>query len=208
MDKRGPSTAYGVDIATTALISIDFQIGFGDSEWEHVPDARSALDNFKSAAASWRAAGGRVFHVYTAFDRNLSPGERVTDFFPDIAEALDAESDATKFYDGLVEPSDFTIRKTNFSATVSSDILSQLRCRGITTAVVGGLTTPICVQTSVDGLSMAGIKTILLEDACASQGMGGLSPQEAHQAAVGRMGYFCSDVMRSDQFIALAAQLH
>jgi hypothetical protein len=81
------------------------------------------------------------------------------------------------------------VAKTTFSAVAGSDLLAQLRARNFDTAMVAGLTTPICVQTTVDGLSMGGVKVVLLEDACASQAIGRFSAEEAHQAAVDRMGY-------------------
>jgi hypothetical protein len=71
------------------------------------------------------------------------------------------------------------VYKTTFSAVLSSDLVAQLRARGVDTVVTGGLTTPICVQTTVDGLSMTGLKVIVLADACASQG---------HRHAVGGGG--------------------
>jgi nicotinamidase-related amidase len=67
--------------------------------------------------------------------------------------------------------------------------------------VVGGLTTPICVQTTVDGLSMVGIKVIVLTDACASQAIGALSAEDAHAAAIERMAYLFAAVQDTGTFV-------
>jgi biuret amidohydrolase len=85
---------------------------------------------------------------------------------------------------------------------LSSDLVDQLRARDIDTVVVGGLTTPICVQTTVDGLSMVGLKVIVLADACASQAIGALSAEQAHEAAIQRMAYLFAAVEDTDAFVA------
>ena len=97
---------------------------------------------------------------------------------------------------------DLVVFKTTFSAVLSSDLVDRLRARGIDTVVTGGLTTPICVQTTVDGLSMTGLKVIVLADACASQAIGTLSAEAAHEAAIARMGYLFAAVQDTDAFVA------
>jgi hypothetical protein len=42
---------------------------------------------------------------------------------------------------------------------------------------------------------MSGIKVVLLEDACASQAIGGLSPEQTHRAAIDRMGYAFAQIV-------------
>jgi nicotinamidase-related amidase len=69
------------------------------------------------------------------------------------------------------------------------------------TVVVGGLTTPICVQTTVDALSMTGFKVIVLADACASQAIGTLSAEQAHAAAIQRMAYLFAAVEDTEEFV-------
>ena len=73
--------------------------------------------------------------------------------------------------------------------------------------VVGGLTTPICVQTTVDGLSMVGLKVIVLADACASQAIGTLSAQDAHSAALQRLAYLFAAVEDTGSFITAAGSV-
>jgi biuret amidohydrolase len=195
---------YPIDPATTALVSIDIQVGFGRDSWEPVPHADAAVGNFVRAANAWREIGGKVIHVHTAYTPERGPTGRMVDFISDISRALAKDSPATRFYEGVVKEGDLMVAKTTFSAVASSDLLSQLRAGNFDTAVVAGLTTPICVQTTVDGLSMAGIKVALLEDACASQPIGCFSAEQAHQAAVDRMGYLFAQVETTDGFIVSA----
>ncbi|MEA2179378.1 MAG: hypothetical protein QOG77_2675, partial [Solirubrobacteraceae bacterium] len=147
------------------------------------------------------AAGGRVIHVHMAFVGDDEPG-RLPDFAPGVVDALAEGAPMTAFYDGVVQEGDLVLRKTRFSAVVSSDLLAVLQERGVETVVVAGLTTPICVQTTVDGLTMHGYKVVLVEDACASQPMGPVSAQEAHRAAVERMRYLFARVITVDELVA------
>jgi len=204
MNRKNPRVEYPIDPANTALVSVDFQVGFGRDAWVAVPHADAAVLHFIQAAQVWRSIGGTVVHVHTYYTRESGPTGRMADFVPDGVVALDKDSPSARFYDGVVEDGDILVRKTSFGAVISSDLLTQLRSRNFDTAVVGGLTTPICVQTTVDGLSMSGVKVVLLEDACASQAIGQFSAEQAHRAAVERMGYLFAQIELADEFIARA----
>jgi nicotinamidase-related amidase len=184
---------YDIDTRTAALVGVDFQRGFGHG-FEPVPHADAAVAAYVALARAWRTAGGTVFLVHTTYTTERIPTGRITDFVPGIAGALSEGSDLAAFYDGMVAEGDVLVPKTSFSAGLSSDLPGELARRGFDTAVVGGLTTPICVQTTVDALSMMGVKVCLLEDACASQPIGSLTAEQAHDAAVQRMGYLFAAV--------------
>lgn len=194
------TVTYDIDPGTAALVGVDFQRGFGHG-FEPVPHADAAVANFTALARAWRAAGGTVLHVHTAYTPQRAPTGRITDFVPGIAGALSEGSPMAAFYEGMVEEGDVLVPKTTFSAVLSSDLPAQLAQRGLDTAIVGGLTTPICVQTTVDALSMTGTKVCLVADACASQPIGSLSAEEAHDAAVQRMGYLFAMVTTTTAII-------
>lgn len=201
------NVSYPVTPGTTVLLSIDCQFGFGADSWEQVPDADAAVENFRKASRAWRQCGGAVVHVQTAYTPERAPSGRITDFEPGIAAALAAGTRAAEAYPDLVLDGDLVVYKTAFSAVQSSDLVDRLRARGIDTVVVGGLTTPICVQTTVDGLSMAGLKVIVLADACAAQAIGTLSADQAHEAAIQRMAYLFAAVENTEDFVATVRAL-
>ena len=187
----GVPVSYDLSPERTALISIDFQHAFGDGGWEHVPHADAAVERFRVLAGRWRAAGGTVIHVHTTF----YPGEQV----PPGRETLIEGNAGAAFYPGLVEAGDLLIRKRGFSAVSGSDLLDVLTSRGFDTAVVGGLTTPICVETTVDGLSMAGVRVAVLSDATASQAIGEYSAELAHDFSLARIAYLVGQVITADE---------
>ena len=203
MSKQAVSNvSYPVAPGATVLLSIDCQFGFGAGSWEQVPYADAAVENFRKASRAWRECGGAVAHVQTVYTPERGPSGRITDFEPGIAGALAAGTRAAEAYPDLVLDGDRVVYKTTFSAVQSSDLVDQLRVRGIDTVMVGGLTTPICVQTTVDGLSMAGLKVIVLADACASQAIGTLPAEAAHAAAIQRMAYLFAAVEDTGTFVA------
>ena len=201
------NVSYPVTPGTTVLLSIDCQFGFGAGSWEQVPDADAAVENFRKASRAWRQCGGAVVHVQTAYTPERAPSGRITDFEPGIAAALAAGTRAAEAYPDLVLDGDLVVYKTAFSAVQSSDLVDRLRAGNIDTVVVGGLTTPICVQTTVDGLSMAGLKVIVLADACAAQAIGTLSADQAHEAAIQRMAYLFAAVENTEDFVATVRAL-
>ncbi|MGD9961005.1 cysteine hydrolase family protein [Nocardioides sp.] len=192
---------YDLDPGHTVLLGIDFQLAFGDQAWEHTPDADAAVGNFRDAATSWRRHGGRVImcrEIYYPSDYPGPDGEPITEIVehhPLMSGRANAE-----FHPGLLEPGDLEMRKTGFSAVSAGNLLEILAEHGWDTVVMGGLTTPICVGTTSDGLSMAGIKVVVLEDACASQPFEGFSAQEAHAFALARFRYQFGQTMTTREF--------
>ncbi len=192
---------YDLSPDHTVLLGVDFQQGFGDGAWEHTPDALAAVNAFRAAAARWRGVGGRVVmcrEIYYPTDFPGADGEplaEVVDHHP-----LMSGRDNAEFYPGLVEPGDLVMRKTGFSAVAAGNLLEILAGNGWDTVVMGGLTTPICVGTTSDDLSMAGIKVVILEDSCASQPFDGFSAQEAHAFALARFRYQFGQTMTTTEF--------
>jgi nicotinamidase-related amidase len=189
----GVPVSYDLTPARTALISVDFQLAFGNGSWEHVPHADAAAERFSELATHWRAAGGVVIHVHTTFYKEEG--------VPAGREALMEGSVGASFYPDLVEDGDILIRKLGFSAVAGSDLLDVLKRRGFDTAIIGGLTTPICVETTADGLSMAGIRVVVLSDATASQPIGEYSAELAHEFSIARMGYLVGQVITTEELI-------
>jgi nicotinamidase-related amidase len=192
---------YDLSPDHAVLLGVDFQQGFGDGAWEHTPDALDAVSNFRHAAAGWRRAGGRVIlcrEIYFPSDYPGPDGEPVAEVV--AHHPLMSGRDNAEFYPGLVEPEDLLMRKTGFSAVAAGNLLEILAEHGYDTVVMGGLTTPICVGTTSDDLSMAGIKVVILEDACASQAFDGFTAQDAHAFALARFRYQFGQTMTTREF--------
>jgi len=193
-DLHAHPDGYRADPATAALVTVDYQLAFG--ELEPVPGAQTALDSYRRLAAAWRRIGGLVIHLHTTFTSRAEAG-LLNDFAPGVVDALQEGEPNSEFFPGVVEEGDLLVRKIRFSGVLGSNLLEILRDRQLDTAIVCGLTTPICVQSTVDALQMSDIRVILAADACASQALGGVSAAEAHRVAVERMRYVMARVADS-----------
>lgn len=193
---------YPLTPEKSVLLGIDFQQGFGPDSWEHTPHAESAVANFAQLARSWRKAGGKVIHVHVSYrdDDFLLPNGQVDEEAKAKCTLWEGSFNAS-FYPNVVEPEDILIRKNRFSAVAGSNLLDVLRDLGYDSVIVGGLTTPICVGTTVDGLSMARLKVTLLSDCCASQPIGPFSAEIAHDFTVERIKYLFGQITTSTELL-------
>jgi nicotinamidase-related amidase len=153
--------------ATTALILIDLQKGIVGMPTE--PHSGPAvLAKGQELTRRFRAAGAPVVLVNVAFS-------------PDFGDALKAPVDraqmpASGFPDGwselaegLAEPSDLKITKRQWGAFYGTELDLQLRRRGVTTVVIGGIATNIGVESTARSAHEHGYAVVLVEDATAGR---------------------------------------
>ncbi len=195
---------YDLSPDHTVLLGVDYQLAFGDGGWEHTPNAPAAVARFRTAATAWRRAGGRVVmcrEIYYPGDYPGPDGEPLPEVVAN--HPLMSGRENAEFYPDLVQPADLVIRKTGFCAVTAGNLLEVLAENRWDTVVMGGLTTPICVGTTSDALSMAGVKVVILEDACASQAFDGFSAEQAHDFAIARFRYLFGQTMTTTRFTRL-----
>jgi nicotinamidase-related amidase len=153
--------------ATTALILIDLQKGIVGMPTE--PHSGPAvLAKGQELAQRFRAAGAPVVLVNVAFS-------------PDFGDALKAPVDRsqmppggfpdgwTELAEGLAEPSDLKITKRQWGAFYGTELDLQLRRRGVTTVVIGGIATNIGVESTARAAHEHGYAVVLVEDATAGR---------------------------------------
>lgn len=195
---------YNIGSSSTALIVVDPQVAFGSVV--PVPDVQVALANMRRAVIAWRANGNKVYLTRHSY---ASPHEvgRVADFLGEgIYDALREGSSLGEFHPDIMAEGDAVLRKTRFNALEDTALMEWFSIDGIKTVVVCGLTTPICVQATVDSLMMRNFEVVVIVDACASQPMGALSAEEAHRASIERMRYIFAEVVSTDEFLNRLAQ--
>jgi nicotinamidase-related amidase len=149
---------------TTALILIDLQKGILGMPTE--PHSVAAvLARGQQLARHFRAAGAPVVLINVAFS-------------PDFGDALKAPVDRppqippggfpegwTELADGLAQPSDLRITKRQWGAFYGTELDLQLRRRGVTTVVIGGIATSIGVESTARAAHEHGYAVMLAEDA-------------------------------------------
>lgn len=175
----GPPRPFPLEVAMpfplagTVLLPIDLQRAFDDPSWPPRWN-READRNGLALLAAWRAAGGRIVHVrHDSVEpgSTLRPGRPGHAFRPGF-EPLAGEA---------------VVAKTVNSAFIGTDLDARLRGMGVRRIVTFGLTTDMCVSTTVRTGANLGWPITLVADACdcctLPDGAGGSLPAETIQAA-------------------------
>lgn len=172
-----------LDPKKIVLLPIDVQQGFDDSRWPRRWNERMEA-NGHALLAHWRAAGGPIIHVRhdsVVPGASLAPGQPGNDFRRGFAPQGD-------------EP---IVSKSVNSAFIGTDLDLRLRRLGIDTILAFGISTDMCVSTTIRTGANMGWSMILAADACdcfdLPDGAGGIIPARAiHAAHVATLGFeFC-----------------
>jgi ureidoacrylate peracid hydrolase len=90
----------------------------------------------------------------------------------------------TEIVDELTpQAADVVLYKTRYSGFYETDLDRVLRSRGVTSLVVTGCTTSICVESTIRDGMFRGYSCVLLED-CAAEPIGQGLPRSNHEASL------------------------
>jgi len=173
-----------------ALVMIDMQKdfldpkGFGACLGNDVTPCNSIVPACEAVLAAWRKCGGMVVHTLEAHLPDLSDcpeakrcGPRSPPAGKRIGEVLSAEMGRILVRgepgNGLVaslQPlqGEKVLHKPGKGAFYNTDLDAHLRASGVTHLVFTGVTTEVCVQTSMREANDRGYECIVLEDCTAS----------------------------------------
>jgi nicotinamidase-related amidase len=98
------------------------------------------------------------------------------------------------------QPNELVINKTTYGTFTSTGLDRALRNMGISTLVIGGVVTNVCVETTARDAADHGYNVVVVDDACAA-----FSPEIHAAALVSFQGPF-GRVRSADEVIALIAQ--
>ena len=176
---------YDLDLGSAALLIIDMQRdflesgGFGEMLGNDVSQLRRTIEPNKALLKAWRAAGGLVIHTREGHRPDLAdlpPAKKIRgrsatcigDPGPmgRILVRGEAGHDIIpELYPVAGEP---VIDKPGKGAFFATDLHAILQNRGIQQLVVTGVTTEVCVNTTVREANDRGYDCLVLEDCCGS----------------------------------------
>ena len=182
-----PATPFPYPFAPskTALVIIDMQRdfvepgGFGASLGNDVSLLHSAIAPITSLLEAWRARGWPVVHTREAHRPDLSdcppakrlrgaPSLRIGDPGP-MGRLLIRGEPGTGIIDALApQTGELVIDKPGKGMFWSTGLHDMLQAQGITHLVFTGVTTEVCVQTSMREANDRGYDCLLVEDATES----------------------------------------
>jgi len=173
--------AFTFDPASTALVIIDMQRdfvepgGFGASLGNDVRLLQAIIPACRRVLAAWREHGATVVHTREAHVPDLSdcppakrlrgnPALRIGDAGP-MGRILVAGEPGNQIVPELAPaPGEIVIDKPGKGAFYATGLHELLRARGITHLLFMGVTTEVCVQTSMREANDRGYDSLLLED--------------------------------------------
>jgi nicotinamidase-related amidase len=179
-----------IDWDRAVLLPIDMQRGFDSDQWPRRWNAQSDANGL-ALLKKWRDAGRPIIHVR---HDSVIPGSTLNPDHPGNRlrpgfEPLDGEQ---------------LVSKSVNSAFIGTDLDLRLRRLGARHVVAFGISTDMCVSTTVRTGSNMGWDMLLVADACdcfdLPDGKGGTIAAEAIQAAhVATLGFeFCRVVSTND----------
>ena len=172
---------YDFDLQKTALVLIDMQRdfiepgGFGETLGNDVSLLEAIVPATKTVLDAWREAGGLVVHTREAHQPDLSdcppaklnrgnPTLRIGDEGP-MGRILVTGAPGNQIIDALAPVAgEWVIDKPGKGMFYATGLHEKLQARGITHLLFGGVTTEVCVQTSMREANDRGYDGLLLED--------------------------------------------
>jgi nicotinamidase-related amidase len=173
--------AFRCDLARTALVIIDMQRdfiepgGFGETLGNDVTRLQEIVPAAQRVLAAWRTAKGLVVHTRESHAPDLSdcprakrergsPSLRIGDVGPMGRILIKGEPGNQIVPELAPVAGELVIDKPGKGAFHSTPLHPELLRRGITHLVFMGVTTEVCVQTSMREANDRGYDALLLED--------------------------------------------
>ena len=150
--------------ASTALILVDLQKGIVARQFAPY-SSEAVLAKGKELARRFRVAKAPVVLVNVAFAPDHSDALKALVDRPMQAPPGGFPEDWSELADGLADASDLRVTKRQWGAFYGTDLDLQLRRRGVTTVVIGGIATNMGVESTARAAHEHGYAVVLAEDA-------------------------------------------
>ena len=185
IEVRAQPFPFALDMDAVALVVIDMQRdfveagGFGESLGNDVSRLRAILPTVAALIALFRAKGLPILHTRECHKADLSdcppakrlrgaPSLRIGDVGPMGRVLIAGEPGASIVPECAPSPGEMVVDKPGKGMFYATDVDAILKARGIRQLVFAGVTTEVCVQTSMREANDRGYECLLIEDATAS----------------------------------------
>jgi nicotinamidase-related amidase len=176
---------FTFDPATTALVVIDMQRdfmepgGFGETLGNDVSLLRSTIEPTAALLAAFRAAGITIIHTREGHKPDLSdlpdaklnrgnPTLKIGDEGPKGRILIVGEEGQDIVDELKPQPGEAVVDKPGKGAFYATEFGDLLTAAGIKSLIVAGVTTEVCVHTTVREANDRGYECLVLSDCCGS----------------------------------------
>jgi ureidoacrylate peracid hydrolase len=196
-----------LDPARTAHIVVDLQNGFmREGAAVEVPMARAIVPAVNSITRALRAAGGTV--VYLRYTHDADEPQNWSAWYGEMLSGPVSDELKEVFTPGHpdfelwptldVQPSDWIVNKTRFSAFVpgTCDLDGMLKAKGIDTLIITGTLTNCCCESTARDANQRNYRVVFVTDGNATH------TDWEHNATLANMAAIFADLQSSDQVVA------
>ncbi len=202
---------WPIDPARTALINVDLQNVFVEGFDISATDGPDVVQRLNKLSKVCREHGMMVIHTINELRADGSnrgiAADVVTAYLQSTGtnrrDGITAGTDAAKLHDSLdVEPTDILLTKPRYGSFTGTDLDLILRTNNIEAAIVGGIATNVCVDTTAREANQRDYKVFFLSDGTGNHGMQGLSAEEIKAATLAAVRLCFGQVLTVDETIA------
>ncbi len=192
-----------LDPRHTAVLVVDVQNdfahpdGYGGKAGADLTTAQAAADKLVDFVAEARRLGIQVIHVRAHYDDKFTGGPMLDKLNRrrGPSERCIAGTWGADFYKVIPEDGEHVINKHRYSGFVGTDLEMILHKNGIKTLITGGLTTGVCVESTVRDAFHRDFYNIMLSDGTASP------TPDSHQQSLDVMGSMFAEVMPINEVV-------
>jgi ureidoacrylate peracid hydrolase len=159
---------------------------------------QAAIPACRKLVAHARANNIPVIYTRYVYNTDYTDGGILVEKYPDIPtyQSLAKGSWDAEIIDELApQPDDIILDKSRYSAFYGTNLASILEDRGITHLIVCGVTTNVCVESTVRDAAQADYHVIIASDAT------GEFTQARHDAALEILDYGFATVTTTDEIV-------
>lgn len=193
-----------VDPAHTALLLVDFQNDFCSQEGgagqrgADLSSARAAAERTQGLLAAARAAGVRVVFIRAVYDEIYLSGPQL-EVKARRNGALLCQSNTwgVELFGFEPQAGEFVVNKHRYSAFLGTDLEQILHASGVQTVVVTGVTTHVCVESTVRDAFFRNYYVVVPADCVAA------SNDQIHEASLTNMDAYYAQVVGAADVIGV-----
>jgi ureidoacrylate peracid hydrolase len=192
----------------TALINVDMQNCFVDGSPISAPGGLRLLERVNELTGRCRAAGMLIIHASHVLRPDLSNAGLLAEN-PLVAQGIISKgSQSASLHPALdVQSTDTLLEKPRFGAFHGTDLELLLRSRGIDTAVISGIATNVCCETTAREAAVRDFRVIFLSDGTATFGIGDVTAGELQRATCATIGLVFGTVALIDDVLCRLHQV-